>query len=129
MVRSFHDGHLVAYEVNCEERRIKLVIRPEAEQAWHSVVFTGVEGYHFEHDALGNIIYALQEVAVDVVLSDYGAQIAEAYRLSGAPGAWAEDLTTAAQVLAAQGVRGFELSASLGLSGWILARGVEVTPG
>lgn len=128
MLRSFHDGNLVAYDVDCEERRIKLIIRPEAEQVRQSVIFTGVQAYHFQHDAFGNIIYALEEVSVGAILADQGEQIAETYRMTGAPGVWAEDLASAAQVLAAQGIRGFVLSASLGLSGWILASQVEVAP-
>ncbi|WP_284421526.1 MULTISPECIES: hypothetical protein [unclassified Bradyrhizobium] len=127
MVRSFHDGNLVAYEVDCETRRIRLVIRPEGEAARQSVMFTGVQGYHFQHDAFGNIIFALEEVAVDTILAEHAGQIAETDRMAGRPGAWSEDPTTAAQALAAQGVRGFVLSASFGLSGWILAGDVVVT--
>jgi len=64
MLPSFHDDYVVGYEVDCEGRQIKLHIKPCApvpEQAGVStVVFTGVEGYHFEDDAFGNIIFALE---------------------------------------------------------------------
>src|SRR5689334_14809079 len=76
-VPSFHDANLVAYEVDCEARRIRLIIRPEGEKTPQSVTFRGVQGYHFQHDAFSNIIYALQEVAVDAILADHAGQIAE----------------------------------------------------
>ncbi|MGV7214119.1 hypothetical protein [Bradyrhizobium sp. UFLA05-112] len=42
--------------------------------------------------------------------------------MAGAPGPWAADLAAAAQVLAAKDVKGFILSSSYGLSGWVLAK-------
>jgi hypothetical protein len=126
MLRSFHDGKLVTYEVNCEGRRIKLSIRPERDQALHHVIFEGVQGYHLEQDAFGNVIAALKEIPVGDLIADQAAVIAEAYRMAGAPGPWAADLATATQVLIDSGVRGFELSSSYGLSGWILAVDVRV---
>ncbi len=131
MLPSFHDNHLTAYEVNCETREITLrVRRPEGaeEQLSRTIVFNGVEGYHFKDDALGNIIYALQEISVDELISDYGRDIAESHRRAGAPGSWAANLASAAQVLTAKGVKGFVLSSSYGLSGWVLAREASVFP-
>ena len=128
MLRSFHDGNLIAYAVDCETRQIRLSIRSEGDKTPQSVIFKGVEGYHFEHDAFGNIIYALKEVPIQEVLTDYAIQITEAYRLSGSPGPWAADLDSAGQVLFEKGMQGFELSSSYGLSGWIIASEVLVLP-
>ena len=61
-------------------------------------------------------------VSIEQVLADYGSGIAESYRMAGAPGPWAADLASATQVLAAKGVKGFVLSSSYGLSGWVLAK-------
>lgn len=131
MVPSLHDNYLVSYEVNCHARQIKLCTQPPEgveEHGGRTVVFNGVEGYHFEHDAFGNIIFALEEVAVERLLSEHGPAIAESWRVAGAPGPWAGDFASAAQVLTAKGVKGFLLSSSYGLSGWVLAQEVSVSP-
>jgi len=128
MLPSLHDNFLVAYEVNCESRQIRLRATPDprdtakAEMRPHTIIFTGVEGYQFENDAFGNIIFSLQAVSIEQVLAEYGARIVESHHQAGAPGPWAADLASATEVLKAKGVRGFVLSSSYGLSGWILAK-------
>jgi hypothetical protein len=133
-VPSLHDNFLVSYEVNCEARQIKLHAKVDPrdpakiQQGPRTIVFNGVEGYQFENDAFGNIIYSLAAVSIEQVLAEYGSGIAESYRMAGAPGPWAADLASAAQVLAAKGVQGFVLSSSYGLSGWVLAKEALVEP-
>jgi hypothetical protein len=131
MLPSLHDNYLTAYEVNCETREITLHARRAEwaeEQLSRSIVFGGVEGYHFKDDAFGNIIFSLQEIPIEQLLSEYRPEIAESHHRAGAPGPWAADLASALQVLTAKGVKGFILSSSYGLSGWVLAREASVSP-
>jgi hypothetical protein len=134
MLPSLHDNFLTSYEVNCEARQIKLHAKPDPrdpaknEQQPRTIVFDGVEGYRFENDAFGNIIFSLQTVSIERVFADYGDRILESYRLAGAPGPWAEDLGSATQLLRAKGVQGYIISSSYGLSGWILAARAVVEP-
>jgi hypothetical protein len=128
MLPSLHDDFLVSYEVNCETRQIKLrakrdprVPAANGERENHTIVFNGVEGYQFENDNFGNIIFSLEVVPVERVLAIYGSQIATSYSMAGAPNSWAADLASAPQVLIAKGTQGFILTSSYGLSGWILA--------
>jgi hypothetical protein len=86
------------------------------------VIFTGVEGYQFENDAFGNIIFSLETISVEQLIAKYGSDISESFRMAGAPGAWAADLTSALQALTVKHVQGFILSSSYGLSGWVLAK-------
>ena len=125
MLPSLHDWYLVSYEVSCEARHIKLFARRPAWEGTGNnriIVFSGVEGYDFQNDAFGNVIASLEEVTAERLISQFSAQIAESHRLAGAPGPWAADLASASQLLAAKGVRGFILSSSYGLSGWVLAK-------
>jgi hypothetical protein len=129
MLPSLHDDFLVSYEVNCETRQIKIRAKRDPripavneEQTSRTIVFNGVEGYQFENDNFGNIISSLESVSVEQILVGYGSRIAESYRMAGAPDSWASDLATAPQILAAKDVRGFILSSSCGLSGWVLAK-------
>jgi hypothetical protein len=126
---SFHDDYLVGYEVDCEAREINLHIKPVAEQSGRStVLFTGVETYHFENDAFGNIIFDLETVALEGFVSEYRAELAESFRMSGALGTWGSDLDDARRFLSEKGVQAFVLSSSYGLSGWLLAREASVVP-
>jgi len=132
MLPSFHDDYAVGYEVDCEGRQIKLHIKPDASVAKQAgvstVVFTGVEGYNFENDAFGNIILDLEAMTTTAFVSQYREELAESYRISGAPGAWASDLDAAPLMLSEQGIQAFVLSSSYGLSGWVLAREAFVVP-
>jgi hypothetical protein len=135
MLPSLHDDFLVSYEVNCETRQIKLYAKRDPrlpagdeERTDHTIVFIGVEGYQFDNDAFGNIIFSLDAVPVERILATYGSRIGESYRMAGAPDSWAADLASAPQVLAAKGIQGFILSSSYGLSGWILAQEALVEP-
>ncbi len=79
-----------------------------------------------ENDALGNVIYHLEQVSPVQILKDEEAHIREMYHQSGAPATWAADLGSAAAHFDRQSVVGFVLSASYGMSGWVIARSVEV---
>jgi hypothetical protein len=65
-------------------------------------------------------------MSVEQLISEYQNKIAESYRMSGAPSPWANDLIAAPDALKRVGVRGFVLSTSYGLSGWVLAKEVSV---
>src|SRR5437773_1340532 len=108
MLPSLHDDFLVSYEVNCETRQIKIrakrdprILAVNDEPTSRTIIFNGVEGYQFENDNFGNIIFSLEAVSVEQILAGYGSQIAESYRMAGAP-EWAADLASAPQVLAAK---------------------------
>jgi hypothetical protein len=131
MLPSFHDDYLVGYEVDCEAREIKLHIKPATwatEQAGRTVIFTGVEAYHFENDAFGNIIFDLELVAMEAFVSEYRDELAESFRMCGALRTWVSDPDEASRLLSEKGVQAFDLSSSLGLTGWVLAREASVVP-
>jgi hypothetical protein len=127
---SLHDYLLISYAVNCDAHQIRLRARSEA---WagskeRTILFDEVEAYSFKNDAFGNVISELREVPLDRVLREHGSEMTKAYRQAGAC-PWADNLSSASEVLAAKGVKGFELSASYGLSGWVLAKHAAVVEG
>ncbi len=128
---SFHDCLVVGYEVDCEAREIRLRIKPpgpDAEQEGVStVVFEDVQGYHFEHDAFGNIVFDLESVPLESFVTENRSELEDSYRF-GAVGTWAADIDSAPAVLAGQGIQAFVLSPSLGLTGWVLAKQAFVRP-
>jgi hypothetical protein len=86
-----HDNALVSYEVQCEARRILMRTEYRGVTAVEvtDVVFTAVQGYHFQHGALGNIIAELQEVPLESFLDRHRSEIEHSYHQSGVPGPWA----------------------------------------
>lgn len=129
MSPSIHDNLLVSYEVQCERRTITLrtEYRVEGEpREFTNVVLDGVQAYHFENDAFGNIILDVADVTVEQFLTEYGAEISELYRMTGSPGKWVENLDSAPGYLRGQGIRAFILYSSIGLSGWILAENISI---
>ena len=129
MALSVHDNLLISYEVRCEERTILLRTEHRVENEpteFINVIFKGVQGYRFENDAFGNILFGLETVAVEQFLTEYGAEISESYKMAGSPGPWAANLGTASAYLREQGMQGFILSSSFGLSGWVLARDISI---
>ncbi|MDB0568711.1 hypothetical protein ACYT84_22400 [Ralstonia solanacearum] len=127
MLPSLHDCYLASYEVRCSERII--VVRAEyggdsRSGAGINLAFAGVQAYRFEGDAFGNIILDLEEVPLQGLLEEQWAGIAESYRMSGAPGPWAAKLSSAAPYLRELDAKGFVLSSSYGLSGWVIAKDV-----
>ena len=131
MTRSIHDNMLVSYEIECEARTITLRTEKRSEgkpTERTNVLFVGVEGYNFENDAFGNIIFGLEEIPLEQLFSDYGQEIAESYHMAGSPGPWAANLSSAASVLHNKAIKAFVLSSSYGLSGWVLAREAAIVP-
>jgi hypothetical protein len=129
MALSLHDNLLISYEVQCESRSIKLRTEhraPDKPTEFTNVTFEGVQGYSLHNDAFGNIILGLESVPVEDLLTEFGAEISQSYRLGGSPGSWAANLDSAAEYLRQREIRGFILSSSYGLSGWILAREMSV---
>src|SRR5450631_1603351 len=122
---SLHDWLLVAYEVKCEERRIAIFARHWSTSDSSidcTIEFMGVEAYRLKNDAFGNIVFSWLEVSAEKILLDYRSEIEESYKWAGAPGPWAADCSTADAILGARGIKGFVLSSSYGLSGWLLAK-------
>jgi hypothetical protein len=131
MTLSIHDNRLVSYEVRCEARTITLHTEYRVKDKpaeFTNVMFTGVQGYHFENDAFGNIIFELEAVTVEAFLEEYGAEISESCRMAGSPGPWAANLETASSYLQKERAQAFILSSSYGLSGWVLARDMSISP-
>jgi hypothetical protein len=131
MTHSIHDNRLVSYEVQCEQRTITFRTEYRMEHKlteFTTVVFEGVQAYHFENDAFGNIIFDLAEAPVKWFLKEYAAEISELYRMTGSRRPWAKNLESAQDYLWEQGIKPFLLSSSIGLSGWVTAKELQYFP-
>lgn len=125
---SVHDNHLVSYEVLCERREIRFhtEFRDRGEPyEFTQVLFTGVVCYDFDYDSdLGNIIFDIDEIPAADIYLDHAEQFRAGVRF-GWPGEWAESADAATAYFLDHGIRGFHLSSSLGMCGWVLAHGMQ----
>ena len=121
---SVHDNVLVSYEVNCEQRSICLhtQFRDRGEPfELTDVLFTGVVAYHFEHDSqIGTVLFDIENVAAIEIYREN----ADSFRAGmpyGWPGEWAATEDSASVFFRENGIHGFMVASSCGLSGWVLA--------
>lgn len=126
---SVHDNRLLSYEVQCGSREIRLCTEYWAggeTRVLTDVVFTGVLAYDFRHDCVtGTIIFDLEEVSPGAIYQENGASFREGIRY-GWPGDWAASPESAEHFFREQSLRGYELSASCGMSGWVLCAGMRM---
>jgi hypothetical protein len=128
MSGSVFDHIVRSYEVRSTERTI--VLRTESRDVsppdLAEVRFSGVEAHQFRDDVAGSVLLEVVCVPLERIVSQHRAEIAASRRSTG--WTWAEDLDTAADALRALGLQGFEVRATRGLSGWVLARDSFIVP-
>ena len=122
MTLSVHDNVLVGYSVRCEERRIILhtEFRDAAPVERTDVCFEGVEAYFFENDRFGTILFDVAEVDLRGLLQQERARFEEGRRWMW-PSGWSGSVQDDIARLTERSVRAWEVSASIGMTGWVLA--------
>ena len=90
-----------------------------------NVFFEGVFGYELKNDSMGSVVLEFNEISLNKFLQKYGSDIKESFRQNGAYGPWASDLDSAESMLSRNGIKAIELSSSMGMEGWVLAKSVS----
>ncbi|HXA80106.1 MAG TPA: hypothetical protein VNV14_02455 [Opitutaceae bacterium] len=119
---SVHDNHIVAYTVLAKEKKIifQTEFRDREPHELTEVIFEDVLAYHFENDLFGTIIFDLKEIDLSALLKDKAAMFEDGWRY-GWPRGWKKE--EAIDVFARRlDMRAFGLSASYGMSGWLIAK-------
>mgnify|MGYP000879993209 CR=1 FL=1 len=133
-MRSWHDFHIIGYAVDGKAKTLTFQLEwpydTSTDICRAGIQFLGVECYYLEHDLGNNIVYGFEEVPVAQHLRRWMNHF-EAECKWGWPSFWRPaphprrppevELEEATRQLTRNGVKCFELSSSLGLSGWILA--------
>lgn len=124
---SVHDNFVYAYHVDCEERRVVLhtVFRDREPQEFTDVVFSDVVAHHLEHALPGNILFDITESDIEVLVRENERLLTDSWRYGWPPVTYKGDLAALVEALKAASVRGYSISSSYGLSGWILAGACE----
>jgi hypothetical protein len=115
---------LKKYEIDHTNRTLRFMLtRPDGSEEHKSVelVFQDVEGYLLKHDRGTDSVLAVEEQPLSAFLGDNEAHFAREARW-GWPRFWQGSAQSTAAWLASRGCRVWAISASYGLSGWIVAR-------
>jgi hypothetical protein len=123
-----HDFHLTGYEVRQFGAEIVLHLlddyppRPAEES---HIRFGDVELYHFVHTG-GTIIFGIDEVPVSQILDEFWERVLYWAKQHGGVPHWdRDDRTSYQQKLEADGLRAWEISSSIGFSGFVIAKAIE----
>jgi phosphoglycolate phosphatase-like HAD superfamily hydrolase len=126
MQKSVHDNVLLSYTVDAKKAQIVLHTA-YYDQERTDVIFLGVEAYDFECDNFQNILFDIEEVEPT---SLYDKHLERFERLKNHGWPWISlEIKSRDELLHAlreRGVRGFEISSTLGLEGWVWARSIEI---
>ena len=123
-----HDFHLTGYEVRHHGAEIVLHLlddcppRPGEES---HICFAGVELYHFVHTG-GTIIFGIDEVPLSQILDEFWERILHWTQQYGGVLHWdRDDRASYQRKLEADGLRAWEISSSIGFSGFVFAKSIE----
>lgn len=127
--RSVHDNNVYAYVVQCERRRIVLhtEYRDGGAEEYTDVAFSGVVAHHFETVLSGNILFDITEVEPGQIVRGW-AELFARQKNYGWPAIKYDDPQALTSALVGMGVRGYEIGSSYGLTGWVLAAEMVVSP-
>jgi hypothetical protein len=118
--------------VLCEQREIRLHTEFQDIEPFEytDVIFRGVFAYRFVEDNFSTILFDIAEIPVEDILTA-DQELFESGRNYGWPGIWNDSMETLRAYLAENAARGFRISPSFGMGGWVLAQSMEliaVTP-
>jgi hypothetical protein len=128
--RSIHDNIVYSYFVDCSRRQVKLHTSYNEKDAceYTDVLFSGVVAHLFENVLSGNILFGIYNVEPSDLVNANANLFKESWRygwpLEGFD--YRGDLELLTQHLTQMSVRGFDISSSYGMSGWVLAERCEI---
>jgi hypothetical protein len=122
-----HDNNIYSYIVDCERRRVILhTANHDCEPSeFTDVVFHDVVAHCFDCVLAGNILFDIVEVDIETLVRDNGDLFETSWRYGWPPVEYDGDLIVLVSALISGSVRGYSISSSYGLSGWVLAGSCE----
>ncbi len=123
---SLHDHFVREFTVDADAKTLRLgTAYPEVGGPKRAEgIFEGVEAYVILGDALGTIIFDIEEVDSLSLYDDFAASMREVCRRSGGHAHWVETRERAEQFLRGNHIKGYSLSSSIGFNGavWVVCR-------
>lgn len=121
---SIHDNELLKLSVDHSKREISLetVFREPGAEERTNVLFKDVLAYQFKNDSFGTILFSIDDIDIAELLSENWQAIQDGSKESGWLVEFSENLENSARKLKELNYVGFQISSSIGLSGWVIAK-------
>ena len=103
---------------------LRTIYRDREPYEYTAVVFSGVVAYHFESDNFGTILFDISEETVQAICTEYRALFV-ARKKYGWPAIDYKAEQELLEKLNEQNIRGFSISSSYGMTGFVLAREMQ----
>lgn len=125
---SIHDNLVLSYTIDCVKKTIVLhTVFYDNEPHEHTgIIFSEVFAYHFEGDNFQTILFDIDQVSPEEVHSAYRDLFERRKNY-----AWPFSYSTEQELLGKlndKSVRGFLVSSSYGMEGFVLAEEMRITP-
>jgi hypothetical protein len=126
---SVHDNVLLSYTVQGAEREIRLqtIFRDREPHELTEVVFSDVVAYHFEADNFNTILFDIAEVGVEQVVAAHQELFARQKNFGWPDFAYNTE-PELLEKLREQGIKGFVISSSYGMDGFVMAKQMRWIP-
>ncbi len=126
---SIHDNFILSFTVDCQERRITLrTAFHDREPPEHTdIIFSDVAAHHFERSNLNTILFDVKEATPEKVYAAY-RDVFERNKNYGWPEIHYQTEKELMAGLKAQSMKGFLISSSYGMDGFVLARAMRLVP-
>ena len=119
----YHDFQLSGYDVRQFGAEIVLHLELAGEQS--HIRFADIELYDFTHTG-GTIIFGIEEIPVSQILDQFWERILHsAQEVGGVPHWDHDDRHSYQRKLEADGLRAWEISSSIGFTGFVIAKSIE----
>ena len=125
---SIHDNHVLSYAIDCKKENITLctVFYDNEPHEYTDIIFTKVAGYHFEGDNFQTILFAIYRASPEEIYASHSELFERRKNY-----AWPFNYNTKQDLmekLDKKGVKGFLISSSYGMEGFVLAEEMQITP-
>ena len=124
---SIHDNIVTGYTVLCNKRELVLHTEfPDHEPKEKTdVVFRGVEAYHITGDNMYSILFDVVHCPIDQILKDFSFEFKSGVKYTW-PGPWNESTLACRKYFKEQESKGWIISSSYGMRGFVIARSMEM---
>lgn len=123
MVPSVHDSFILSVYNQLEDQTLTIISHyrdEEIPEPYLRSEFRGVVAHHFQHVHAPSILFDIEETDVGYILSKHHALFEEGLKYSW-PYHGLETISEIQQRLRAESINGYQIEASCGLGGFVLA--------
>ncbi len=124
---SIHDNIVTGYEVSCTARDLVIhtLFQNDELDEKTDLVFGGIEAYHLVGDNMQTILFDVTECPLEQILKDFASEF-EVGLQYGWPGPWNESPESCLEHFADQKCKGWTISSSYGMGGFVIAQSMKL---